>query len=226
MSAAFSTLRGKLATRPAGGVVGPSELDDMTAGSMYVDVQWSMLASSVSAAVHGDDSGLVEAGKQLSLDAPADAARSPTTAPTPPGLGHGPPGTRTPSGRTQNAPALAWLNTWYSAPCLTWPVQGKRETPINGNGLPPVLLLQSKYDPATPLAGAQRMRAMLPSSRLVVEGGGNHALYLYNENACIDRIGNAYLLTGAVPAKDAQCPAAPAPSPGSAPESTRPGSSS
>jgi hypothetical protein len=64
------------------------------------------------------------------------------------------------------------------------------------------------------------------SSRLVVEGGGNHALYLYNENACVDRIGNAYLLTGAVPAKDTQCPATPAPSPGSAPESTRPGSSS
>jgi len=168
----------------------------------------------------------VDAGKQLSLDAPADAATlayNCADSPWPRAWSTWDADTRQ---AHQSAPALAWLNTWYSAPCLTWPVQGKRETPINGKGLPRVLLLQSKYDPATPLAGAQRMRATLPSSRLVVEGGGNHALYLYNENACVDRIGNAYLLTGAVPAKDTQCPATPAPSPGSAPESTRPGSSS
>ncbi len=116
------------------------------------------------------------------------------------------------------APFEAWDNTWYNAACAFWPVKGPpKPLQIKGAGLPPILMLQSTLDAATPYAGAQRARRLLPSARMVVvEGGGNHGQSLANPpNACVDRYLNRYLATGALPSGpglvNATCPALPDP---------------
>ncbi|MEU7687880.1 alpha/beta hydrolase [Streptomyces spectabilis] len=53
----------------------------------------------------------------------------------------------------------------------------------------------------------------MKGSRLVVAGGGNHGQFLFDANSCVDKHGSRYLLTGKLPARDATCPATPAPKP-------------
>ncbi|MBE7189067.1 alpha/beta hydrolase, partial [Jatrophihabitans endophyticus] len=67
------------------------------------------------------------------------------------------------------------------------------------------LLLEPRYDPATPLPGAQRMHKALADSALIVNGGGDHASYLIDKDPCVDSKAEAYWLTGVLP-KDGTCP--------------------
>jgi len=120
----------------------------------------------------------------------------------------------------QKAPFQAWDNAWYNAACAFWPVKGAaKPLQIKGAELPGILMLQGTLDPATPYAGAQDARKLLPSARMVVvEGGGNHGQSLEQPaNACVQGYLNSYLGTGALPQApglvNATCPAVPAPAP-------------
>jgi pimeloyl-ACP methyl ester carboxylesterase len=72
--------------------------------------------------------------------------------------------------------------------------------------VPPILLIQPRYDAATPLQGARRMQAVLPGSRMLVKDDGNHAAYLTEQNDCVNSRAEKYLLTGQLPA-NTNCPA-------------------
>ncbi len=120
----------------------------------------------------------------------------------------------------RTAPFQAWDNAWFNAACAFWPVKGPAKPPqIRGAGLPGILMLQGTLDPATPYAGAQDARKLLPSARMVVvEGGGNHGQSMEQpSNTCVQRYLNAYLATGALPEAsglvNATCPAVPDPTP-------------
>ncbi len=120
----------------------------------------------------------------------------------------------------RTAPFQAWDNAWFNAACAFWPVKGPaKPLQIKGAGLPGILMLQGTLDPATPYAGAQDARKLLPSARMVVvEGGGNHGQSMEQpSNSCVQRYLNAYLATGALPEAsglvNATCPAVPDPTP-------------
>jgi pimeloyl-ACP methyl ester carboxylesterase len=90
-----------------------------------------------------------------------------------------------------------------------WPAP----SPVEISAKVPVLLLQAKDDPATPLVGAYHMRSAPRGSRLVTAAGGNHGQFLYDENTCLDQPAADYLVTGTLPANDVSCPAVPPPAP-------------
>ncbi|MFJ8843387.1 alpha/beta hydrolase [Streptomyces cyaneofuscatus] len=93
-------------------------------------------------------------------------------------------------------------------PCAFW-THGKepRPTRITGDGPANVLMIQSLRDPATPLAGALKMRAALGErARMVTVERGGHGMYLGNGNACGDRVVSDFLATGKRPARDTHCP--------------------
>ncbi|RPK62566.1 Tripeptidyl aminopeptidase precursor [Streptomyces sp. ADI96-02] len=93
-------------------------------------------------------------------------------------------------------------------PCAFWK-SGPSEKPvrITGEGPSEVLMIQSLRDPATPYAGALRMREALGDrARMVTVGQGGHGMYLGNGNACGDRAVSAFLVDGVRPARDAHCP--------------------
>ncbi|MER5545311.1 alpha/beta hydrolase [Streptomyces sp. NPDC002589] len=210
VSAAWDAVRTKLAAHPAGGRAGSAELDDLLASAMYTDLSWGDAAQAVSDYRGGNASALLGATDQLShggVDAAQLAYNCVDDAwPRDWAAWH-----RDTTAAAPKAPLFAWLNTWYSAPCAYWQAPTAKPVKIGSVKVPPILLLQAKDDPATPVVGAQRMRKALSGSRLVVAGGGNHGQYLFDGNTCMDAAGNRYLLTGRLPAENATCPAAPAP---------------
>ncbi|MFI7236377.1 alpha/beta hydrolase [Streptomyces cyaneofuscatus] len=93
-------------------------------------------------------------------------------------------------------------------PCAFWTHNKEpRPTRITGDGPANVLMIQSLRDPATPLAGALKMRAALGErARMVTVERGGHGMYLGNGNACGDRLVSDFLVTGKRPARDTHCP--------------------
>ncbi|WP_179892270.1 alpha/beta hydrolase [Streptomyces sp. rh34] len=94
------------------------------------------------------------------------------------------------------------------SPCAYWKYEEEpRPTRMTDEGPSNVLMIQSLRDPATPLAGALKMRAALGErARMVTVERGGHGMYLGNGNACGDRVVSDFLVTGKRPAGDAHCP--------------------
>ncbi len=99
------------------------------------------------------------------------------------------------------------------APCAFWnrpPLHLKTPT---GKGVPPILMVQSVRDPATPLEGAQRAHEKFAGSRLLtVTDEGDHGIYGFG-NPCVDDLVESFIVDGKVPAKDVTCPGIPLPAP-------------
>ncbi|NUR93483.1 MAG: alpha/beta hydrolase, partial [Nonomuraea sp.] len=113
----------------------------------------------------------------------------------------------------RSAPFMTWPNAWYNAPCAFWSVKGGTPVPIKSSPeLPPILMLQSRGDAATPYPGALAMKARFPGARMVVDGGGNHGVSLVGDK-CVDGYLTAYLNDGTLPADGTACKAMPAPKP-------------
>ena len=218
-TAAWYAMRRALRTRPAKGVVGPSELDDLFTVAGYTDAIWPKLARAFSEHVRkGDSDRLVRAYRRYVRNGTAEAENGYAVylgiecrdAPWPRDWSVW----RADSHRVNaSAPFLTWANTWYNAPCAFWPVPGGTPVKLGAEKLPPILLIQSRRDAATPYQGAVRMRRLFPTARLLTVGGGNHGVVL-NGNACADRRLTSYLLNGTVPGeREATCRRAPAPVP-------------
>ncbi|GAA0384026.1 peptidase [Acrocarpospora corrugata] len=221
---AWYAMRERLSGRPAGGIVGPSELDDIYTVGGYTDTVWPQLAQAFSDYVRaGDTTGLIQAyhqhGEKDAADENgyavylgvqcrdaawprswarwhADAARV-----------------------HAKAPFMAWPNTMYNAPCAFWGEPGGKPVQVGAKDLPPVLLVQAEKDAATPYNGALSLREAFPTARLVAEPGGNHGV-AFNGNACVDRQVITYLREGTLAPQrragrqaDLSCPALPAPRP-------------
>jgi pimeloyl-ACP methyl ester carboxylesterase len=99
---------------------------------------------------------------------------------------------------------------YFSQPCAAW--QGRsteRHTgPWTARTTNPVLLLNNRYDPATPYRSAVKVHRLLPNSSLVtVNDVGHGAMF----NSCASAAVTRYLLSGATPAAGTVCPADAAP---------------
>ncbi|MEV7522002.1 alpha/beta hydrolase [Streptomyces sp. NPDC091371] len=212
-------MRAALRATPAGGKVGPSELEDTFMPGAYYNGYWPNLAAAFSAyAVGKDPKPLVAAYERFGAVEPsAGNAYSVYTAvqcrdsawPRDWNVW------RADMWRTHaEAPFMTWNNAWYNAPCAFWPTQPLQAPDVTNAALPPALLLQATEDAATPFGGGLSMRDKLKGAALVVEeGGGNHGISLAG-NKCLDEKVSAYLSTGT--ATDATCPAQPAPTPAAA----------
>lgn len=114
-------------------------------------------------------------------------------------------------------PFMAWPNTWFNAPCLTWSVPPKQPIKISGRGVPPVLLVAETHDAATPFAGALELRSLFKRSILIEGVGGTTHSGSLSGVACTDNKIARYLKTGKLPSRkpgdrsDVRC--APVPQP-------------
>ncbi|MGG7570646.1 alpha/beta hydrolase [Streptomyces sirii] len=199
--------------------IGPNQLDNATLQGMYnADRQWDGLASVLAALEHWDTATPAE--RRLAQQAFGDylspgfaATYFPVTCNDTPwsrDLGHW---IRRSAQDTKKYPLVGARELAYAATCVYWPESAAPRVKVTGKGLPPTLMLNSVHDPATYYEGAVRAHRALRGSRLVtVTGGGDHGQY-QNGNACVDRIVDAYLLHGTVPAHDATCPTKPLPVP-------------
>lgn len=83
------------------------------------------------------------------------------------------------AGRQAVSPHFAALRAYETSACAAWQgTGGSRYTGPWGTttGIP-VLIVNSRFDPATPLASATRLHELLPNSHLLVNDGvGAHRL--------------------------------------------------
>ena len=91
------------------------------------------------------------------------------------------------------------LWTWVSSICAEWPTADadRYMGPFDKLTANPVLVVGTRYDPATRYEGAVTVDGLLPNSRLLtVEGWGHTSLFL---SQCADAIASTYLLTSNAP---------------------------
>ncbi|WP_447003987.1 alpha/beta hydrolase [Saccharothrix isguenensis] len=99
------------------------------------------------------------------------------------------------------------------APCAFWDRPELDLKKPTGKGVPPILMVQSVRDPATPLEGAQRAHRKFQGSRLLtVTDEGDHGVYGFG-NACVDDVVESFIVDGKVPTADLTCPGMPLPDP-------------
>ncbi len=78
--------------------------------------------------------------------------------------------------------------------------------PYRAKGSAPIVVIGTKYDPATPYHWAQALHKSLSNSVLLTWEGDGHTAY-GRGSSCIDSAVDKYLLTGEVPKDGLDCPA-------------------
>ncbi|MFB6979646.1 alpha/beta hydrolase [Streptomyces scopuliridis] len=184
----YERVRAGVARKPAGGRVGPGQLQAAMLGAGYHDDYWPARASALSAYLKGDQQPLID----QAAPRPAAAAESENAtavytavecndAPWPTDFAVW---DRDNTALAQRAPFETWDNAWMNLPCAYWPAPRQRPADVRTRPgqLPPTLILAAERDAATPYEGAVELHKRLAGSTLVTErdagthgvaGGGN-----------------------------------------------------
>jgi pimeloyl-ACP methyl ester carboxylesterase len=97
---------------------------------------------------------------------------------------------------------------WEQLPCAYWPESEEAPTGITAPDAPPIVVIGTVGDPATPYAWAEELADQLETGVLVTYEGAGHTLYGKERSPCVDRPVDAYLLTGEAPRSGLTCPRA------------------
>jgi pimeloyl-ACP methyl ester carboxylesterase len=103
------------------------------------------------------------------------------------------------------APTVWQFFAWGGLLCADWPT--RVTAPLDSyaaDGAPPILVVGTTNDPATPYAWAQRLSTTLSSGVLLTRKGEGHTAYL-SGNSCIVKKVDGFLVDGTVPAKGTTC---------------------
>ena len=105
----------------------------------------------------------------------------------------------------QASPLIGASFAWGDLTCAYWPVPPKSQPhPVRYAGSPPILVLGTIHDPATPYPGAQLMAQQLGAAVLLTYNGDGHTAYSRG-STCIDTAVDTYLVQGAAPAPGTVC---------------------
>ena len=105
------------------------------------------------------------------------------------------------------SPTFGRVFAWGLTACRNWPAARGVDTEpltIDADGAPPIVVVGTTRDPATPLVQAQALASQLDSGVLVTRDGDGHTAY-NSGNECIDRAVESYLIEGAVPQDGLSC---------------------
>jgi pimeloyl-ACP methyl ester carboxylesterase len=94
---------------------------------------------------------------------------------------------------------------WGALGCSDWPIKPANPLPkIRAEGAPPILVLGTTRDPATPYEWAKALASQLASGVLVTRVGDGHTAY-NSGNRCITDAVDTYLVKGTVPKDGLVC---------------------
>lgn len=107
--------------------------------------------------------------------------------------------------RAALAPDFATLRAYETSPCAFWQASStdRYTGPLDVHTAKPVLLLNNRFDPATPLPGAIDLAAHLSGSRLLINDGWGHIVT--DKSACAVRAVSNYLAADELPRFGAHC---------------------
>ncbi|HLY13323.1 MAG TPA: alpha/beta hydrolase [Candidatus Limnocylindrales bacterium] len=101
-------------------------------------------------------------------------------------------------------PRFGEPSVYFSLDCAYWPFHPSHD-PVapSAKGAPPIVVVGTTGDPATPYAWAQKLAGELSSGVLLTRTGEGHTAY--GKSDCIDGLVDSYLLTLAVPKAGTVC---------------------
>ncbi|MDA8290388.1 MAG: alpha/beta hydrolase, partial [Actinomycetota bacterium] len=180
------------------------------AGALYSEQTWPILAEALSLALRGDGSILaaiaysyegLAANGTYSNQVAANTAIDCVDRPYPTALSTY---VRLAAAAAKVAPDFGAGEVWGSLVCRFWPVRPEGTVgPIHAPGSPPILVVGSTGDPATPYAWARSVARQLDHATLLTRDGPGHTAYLFS--SCIQRWTNRYLTTLALPPAGTTC---------------------
>lgn len=86
-----------------------------------------------------------------------------------------------------------------------WPTSHAKRQPISAQGAPPIMVVGTTHDPATPYVMSQNLAKELSSGVLVTWEGWNHTAYSKSGSKCVATAVEGYFLRNVVPTTDVQC---------------------
>ena len=105
----------------------------------------------------------------------------------------------------KKAPDFGAAIEYGSLPCAFWHVRPVEHVhPVTAPGAPPILVIGTTRDPATPYVWAQALAKQLSSGVLLTYVGDGHTAYLRHDS-CIDAAVKSYIDDLAAPAAGTRC---------------------
>ncbi|MFE3461553.1 alpha/beta hydrolase [Nocardiopsis aegyptia] len=95
---------------------------------------------------------------------------------------------------------------WAVVPCAYWTETEEAPTGFTAPDAPPIVVVGTVGDPATPYVWAQELAEQLETASLVTYEGGGHTIYGYGVSACVDDPVDDYLIDLTVPEEGLSCP--------------------
>jgi pimeloyl-ACP methyl ester carboxylesterase len=213
--AAYEALAAKVRTSPlsvpgTSRTVGPAELLYGTAAGLYATSTWSYLETALAQASAGNGTDILRlfdiyTGRNpdgsYSNEFEANAAVNCLDAPAPSisTLEADAPAAKT------AAPVFGVQNLYSEMECAVWPVPASgHPAAIRASGSPPILVVGSTGDPATPYSWAQGLAAQLDRGFLLTRTGDGHTGYPYS--TCVRNYVDKYLTDLTLPPAGTRCP--------------------
>jgi len=194
---------GGIPAADAGRDAGPGEANLGIAYALYSQSLWNRLDSALADALDGNGTALVElADAYIGIgDFEAYFAVNCLDFAWP----------RDPDAFMQAAKDTAVESPHFGEPlvndyirCASWPVDPVPLEPVTAEGAPPILVISTTGDPATPYEAGVRVADRLASGVLVTNEGEGHTVVADGKD-CIDRLVEAYLVDQEVPEDGTTC---------------------
>lgn len=107
---------------------------------------------------------------------------------------------------SKEAPVFGAALAWGNLPCYYWPAPAVDEPrPITAPGTPPIVVIGTEFDPATPYPWAVSLADQLSQGVLISwKGGDGHTAY-YSGSRCVDKAVDQFYVDGTVPEDGLEC---------------------
>lgn len=186
----------------AGRTLGPGEYFLGLADGLYVpDSGWPALQEALAAAQRGDGAPMLKLTDDMTERGPnghfsnlveSNTAINCVDRPSPKDLATY---QRDAADLAKQAPDFGEAIAWSTLPCAYWPAPPVEQPhPVSAPGAPPILVIGTTRDPATPYVWAQQLAKELSSGVLLTYDGDGHTAY-GRGSACVDADVDAYLLS-------------------------------
>jgi pimeloyl-ACP methyl ester carboxylesterase len=198
------------ATAPApaggGGVVGAGQLYDALLEDLYSQTDWPRLGQALAADAAGNGAPAAAQSNQYNTGGSdnADDAATAIDCLDHPVSRHLASYGALADALQASAPVFGPLLAWGEAGCAVWPVPPTRTVgPVAAPGAPPILVIGTTNDPATPYAWAVNVAKELTRGVLLTHDGADHVAYFYS--ACVRSSVQTYLVSGQTPPSGTVC---------------------
>ena len=194
------------ADRPAG----PGEAELGIISALYSKFTWGALTAALEQARKGDGSGLVELTDAYLQREPDGSYPNLIEANIAVNSVDGECSKDPEAGKAlgelvaKDAPTFGRSAATSGLVCAYWPAKADPLTTPRAAGTPPIVVIATTNDPATPYEWGKALSEQLESGVLVTYRGEGHTIYAQG-SGCIDDLVDAYLVGLAVPAEGSVC---------------------